>query len=257
MENNTLSIISNSYALNDFGYKSSKLDKDEKGHVLIKLTEKDENGDNMLRPVRATAEQESTLEKIAVVQDFNSVAKIVLCNAIAGLEDFATNNGFKTIGEFCETNFGLSAVTANQYKRVGDYFITERDGKVVWKYSWLNGVSVSNLVQCLALVKKAGGVDDFYEQYIDVENGLPIYGTLSALKKAIANLAGNKKDGKKEGKKDGKQEGAGEKEVAGVESIGSKWYSICEYLAEKTDMNKALKKAIDTISAYIEQEQEQ
>lgn len=232
-------------SLDDLGYTSSRLDRDENGKLLVTVKDADSKGDTLVTSIEATDEVSACNDLFAEILEFEKKSSIVKCYLCYKLAPFASDNGFSSVGEFLAMNYNLKAVTCNQYKRVAEYFIDCEGEKPLFKYEWCKGVSVANLMQCLALVKECESVDEFYKAYV-ASGKLHLRKSLSALKEEIRTLQGKSSKGK------GKTEDKKTEAVKGEESIVTKWAEVCEYLATNTGMGDALKKAIAYINQYIE-----
>lgn len=231
--------------LDELGYTSSKLDRDENGNLLVTVKDADSKGDTLVASIDATEEITACNDLFAEILEFEKKSSIVKCYLCFKMSPFASDNGFSSVGEFLAMNYNLKAGTCNQYKRVAEYFIDCDGDKPLFKYEWCKGVSVANLMQCLSLVKECETVEAFYNEYI-ASGKLHLRKSLSALKEEIRTLSGKSSKGKDK-KEDKKTESA-----KGEESITTKWAEICEYLASNTDMSEAIKNAIDCIGKYIE-----
>lgn len=231
-------------SLNDLGYTSSRLDRDENGNLLVTVKDADSKGDTLVTSIEATAEVSACNDLFAEILEFEKKSSIVKCYLCFKLAPFASDNGFSSVGEYLAMNYNLKAGTCNQYKRVAEYFIDCEGEKPLFKYEWCKGVSVANLMQCLSLVKECESVEAFYTEYI-ASGKLHLRKSLSALKEEIRTLQGKSSKGK------GKGEEKKPETVKGEESIETKWAEVCEYLATNTGMSEALKKAIEYINQYI------
>lgn len=231
--------------LDELGYTSSHLDRDENGNLLVTLKDADNKGDTIVASIEATEEIKACTDLYAEMIEFEKKSAIVKCYLCYKMSPFASDNGFSSVGEFLAMNYGLKAGTCNQYKRVAEYFINCDGDKPSFRYEWCKGVSVANLMQCLSLVKECETVESFYNDYI-ASGKIHLRKSLSALKEEIRTLQGKSSKGK------GKTEDKKTETVKGEESITTKWAEVCEYLASNTGMSETLKKAIDYISQYIE-----
>ena len=232
-------------SLDELGYSSSRLDRDENGNLLVTVKDADSKGDTLVASIEATEEISACNDLMAELLEFEKKSAVVKCYLCFKMSPFASDNGFSSVGEYLAMNYGLKAGTCNQYKRVAEYFLNCDGDKPSFRYEWCKGVSVANLMQCLALVKECETVESFYNEYI-ASGKIHLRKTLSALKEEIRTLQG--KSSKVKGKTEEKKTEA----VKGEESITTKWAEVCEYLASNTGMGEALKKAIDYISQYIE-----
>ena len=193
------SIVSSNDALMErFGYSSSKRYDSNDSELSIVVV--GEDGNELLTTVDdVTADEITALNSITSLQDFDSLGTIYKAWYCSQLERIAKSTGYKTVGAMVEKNVkGLSAVTVNQYARVGKLFLMAgEDGQPKFNRVWLNGVSITNLVQSLKAVKACGDdIDKFYTDYVK-SGKLHIKGKLADLKKELSALDGkDSKDSK-------------------------------------------------------------
>lgn len=191
----TTADVATAITLDGFGYKSSALDTDDDGNLLVHV--KNEDGDDIVTAlVGYDTATVKAVQAMTVSADMDKVGKLALCYYLSKVGKVASDFGFKTVGAFAEAQCGLSAVTANQYARVGALFITDKDGTPAFKRDWLKGVSITNLVQSLSLVKKCGDdIDKFYADYVKAGK-LHLFSTLANVKKELATIGGKAGTGK-------------------------------------------------------------
>ena len=131
--------------------------------------------------------------------------------------------GYKSFAEGAQHQCGIGSNSANQYARVGAYFVIgaiSEGGTITvdWAEKWCGNFKVSNLFQCLSLVKAIeDGMESptpekvrkaFYDEYIATDKLHPAR-TQTTVKAEVRALTG-KAEGKAEGKTEGKAEGKAE-----------------------------------------------
>lgn len=259
MENNNVLAITNDNAistivasnLSDYGYNTSKLERTEEGETLLTL--KDEEGGDIVVPVKLTEQASASVDGYAALMDFEKLSGLYKAYYVYRMKDVASDNGFKSVGEFCAKNFGIKAGTANQYYKIAEKCLNCDGDKPEWKYEWLKGSYISNINQCMSIINQCESMQEFKEKFIDTGK-LSLRAVQARFKEQMQALTG--KQGKKQEKKQEKQEQASAK---GEESMLSKWASVEEFLLEKISMSEALTSALDYINicfkAITEQEQ--
>lgn len=203
-----------SFAMDSFGYKSSVLERGENGGMMVKL--KNDKGDTVESEIFV---EDTTafdaVDAVARLQDYKKLEDIAKCYYIYKSAPLAKSAGFKSVGAFLAMQFGLDSSTCNNYKTIGEMFLTEQEldeitengehkKSVVWKYSWIpQGTTVSNLNQCLSIIRKCKDADEFFELYVKTGK-LSIGATQTTVKEQMRKLTG-KEDSKKQEKQE-KQE---------------------------------------------------
>lgn len=232
----TTADVSTVITLDGFGYKSSALDTDNDGNLLIHV--KNDDGDmietSLVGYDTATVK---AVQAMTVSADMDKIGKLALCYYLSKVGKVASDFGFKTVGAFAEAQCGISAVTANQYARVGALFITDKDGAPMFKRDWLRGVSITNLVQSLSLVKKCGDdIDKFYNDYVKTGK-LHLFSTLANVKKELATIGGKGGTGKgakgdSDSDSDSKTDSKTDSKPEAISPLTA-WAMVTEYLLDK------------------------
>ena len=249
-ENTALSgMVANlSTTLSTLGYEHQTTERNEKGETAIVLVD-NENGGTFEAMEKLSDTEFNAFKTLRDLSAFQSMEKVVVAWKCYELKDYAKNNNFKSVGALVESNVkGLSAVTVNQYCRVAEYFLELPEGceVPVWKYDWLKGVSITNLVQSLALVKKSGSIEQFYTDY--VESGkIHLRASLATLKGDIQSIEGKK------GKKGKTEEGNDENKVEHpVMSYATMYAQLIEKLSSYDSYTDEVRSALNTIGEYME-----
>lgn len=259
MENNkalaTLNNTSLSTALNtslsDYGYSTSRLDRDENGDILVTVKDADNKGETLVTPIHMNDSAVSTLDSFAAFMDFDKLSTLFKCYHVWHAAPIAKDNGFRSVGEFLSMNFGLKAGTINQYYRIAAKCLDCTGDKPVFKYEWLKGVAVTNINQCLSLMDKCDSMEDFKAKYIDTEM-LHLRKPLSQLKAEIDVIAGKTDKQAKQASEAGEASATeASKPASNTVSIETAWSMVIEYLTANTGMSKELQKAIKTIDTYV------
>ena len=237
--------------LSSLGYEYQTTSKDENGATDIVLKDA-ENGGTFEQALVLKDTEYKALATLRELQGFDTMKRIVVAWKCYELKQFATNNGFKSVGELVEMNVkGLSALTVNQYARVAELFLTLPEGTDVpaFKYEWCRGVSITNLVQCLSLVKKSGSPESFYEDYIATDK-LHLRATLSTLKGDIDTVNGKSKS---KSKSKSENESENENKVAHpVMSYATMFASLSEHILSNNGVPENVLVALSTIGEYLE-----
>lgn len=255
----TTADVATTITLDGFGYKSSALDTDGDGNLLIHV--KNDDGDEIVTSlVGYDTATVKAVQAMTVSADMDKIGKLALCYYLSKVGKVASDFGFKSVGAFAEAQCGLSAVTANQYARVGALFITDKDGTPAFRREWLRGVSITNLVQSLALVKKCGDdIDKFYDDYVK-SGKLHLFSTLANVKKELAAIGGKAGNGKgsrstADTDTDTDTDSKADSKPATVSPLTA-WAMVTEYLIDRmatysTDGMTYIKDAMDVINAVF------
>lgn len=200
-----------SFDVANFGFKSSVLDRGSNGGIMVKL--KNDKGDTVESEIfTEDTTAYSAVDAVARLQDFKKLEDVAKCYYIHKSAPLAKSAGFKSVGAFLSMQFGLDSSTCNNYKTIGELFLEEKEldeltengehkKSIVWKYSWIpENTTVSNLNQCLSIVRKCKDVDEFFELYIKTGK-LSIGASQATVKEQV-----NKINGKEPKKQDKKQE---------------------------------------------------
>ena len=128
--------------------------------------------------------------------------------------------GYRSFAEGAQHQCGIGANSANQYARVGYYFLTgsvSEDGKITadWAESWCGSFKITNLFQCLAIIKSIeDAMEDptpekvrkvFYDEYIATDKLHPAR-TQTTVKAEVRTLTGKAEVRTPTGKAEGKAE---------------------------------------------------
>ena len=233
-------------SLADYGYTSSKLDRDEStGEVFLTLKDSETKGD-IVAPVKLTEKALADVDGFSALNDFDKLSGLYKCYYVWRIKAIADDNGFRSVGEFIEKNYGVKAGTANQYFRIADKCLDCTGDKPVWKYSWLNGATVSNLNQCMSIIDKCDSMEDFKQKYVDTGK-LHVRAKQAQLKKEVAEITG--KPDKKLDKAQDKAQDA--QKPAGEESIESKWSAVEEYILSNVGESEAQEQALAYINTAL------
>ena len=198
--NTTNALVGNTldaFKASSFGYYEKEFTTNDDGMTAITVR----NSDGSLAEKFEKIDDESmnstkALEKLRLA---NGVVSLAVCYYASTLDTVAENTGFRSIGDYVSANLdGYKPVTVNQYARVGKYYLEkDSNGDIVFKREWLKGVSITNLVQSLALLKACDNdIDKFYNEYI-ASGKLHLLKPLTKLKEEIQSINGkDSKDSK-------------------------------------------------------------
>lgn len=223
-----------SFDVANFGYTSSVLERGANGGMMVKL--KNDKGDVVETEVfTEDTTAFDALDSFARLQDFKKLEDLARCYYIHKSAPLAKSAGFKSVGAFLAMQFGLDSSTCNNYRTIGELFLEEKDldeltengehkKSIVWKYDWCKNTTVTNLNQCLSVIRKCKDVEEFFEQYIKTGK-LYINASLATVKEQLHRLYG--KDDKKhdDKKKDEKQS---EKPI---QSVRTMWATVKENIS--------------------------
>ena len=215
--NSILSKLDSKFGMNNFGFEDERLAHDGNKYTL---TLKSEDGKaSVVTDIELSDSASESVDTLGALRNMKKTATIADAWNIAKLRKTAKNNGFKSVGEFVATQFpSIDARYANQLANTADAFLTEKDGKVCYKYAWCDGVDISNLNFIMGTWNKhnegkaTADADGFYNEYIKPDNDdnvkLPIRGSQSEIKKAVSalNTASGKASRKSSKKDDSKPE---------------------------------------------------
>lgn len=237
--------------LSSLGYEHQTTERNEKGETAVVVLD-NETGGNMEIMEKLSETEFNALKTLRDLSAFQTMERVVVAWKCYELKDYAKNNNFKSVGALVETNVkGLSAVTVNQYCRVAELFLTLPNGcdVPVWKYDWCKGVSITNLVQSLALVKKSGSPEQFYTDYIE-SGKLHLRASLSTLKGDIQNVEGKSKS-KSKSKSENENESESKIERP-VMSYGTMFALLSEKLLSFESLPDNVMDSLSTIGEYME-----
>lgn len=196
--NSVMAKLDNKYGMSNFGFEDERLSHDGNKYTL---TLKSEDGKaSVVSEVELSDKASESVDTIGALRNMKKTATIADAWNIAKLRKTAKNNGFKSVGEFVATQFpSIDARYANQLANTADAFLTEDvDGKVHYKYTWCDGVEISNLNFIMGTWNKYNegkatpDAKGFYAEYIKPDDDdnvkLPIRGSQSEIKKAVSAL---------------------------------------------------------------------
>ena len=237
--------------LSSLGYDYQTTERDENGATSIVLKDA-ENGGTFEQGIVLKQDEFTALATLRELQNFDTMKRIVVAWKCYELKSFAKNNGFKSVGELVEMNVkGLSALTVNQYSRVAELFLELPEGAdvPVFRYDWCKGVSITNLVQSLSLVKKCDNdIDRFYTDYIESDK-LHLRSTLATLKGELDTINGKSKS---KSKSKSESEGESENKVSHpVMSYATMYASLSEKLLSCESCPDDVINALGTIAHYM------
>lgn len=197
-KNSVMSKLDSKYGMSNFGFEDERIQHDGNKYTL---TLKSEDGKaSVVSEVELSDKASESVDTIGALRNMKKTATIADAWNIAKLRKTAKNNGFKSVGEFVATQFpSIDARYANQLANTADAFLTEDvDGNVRYKYSWCEGVDISNLNFIMGTwnkhneEKKFIDADGFYNEYIKPDDDdnvkLPIRGSQNEIKKAVSAL---------------------------------------------------------------------
>lgn len=109
---------------------------------------------------------EST-EKIALALYGQNVLEYAVCREMAKMNDkkLLDEMGFKNIAEYASAMFDISRVTATQYARIGEVFIS--DDYTIKSTVLPSGLRKGHLVELLSYVGEEGDISDIEGLYMD------------------------------------------------------------------------------------------
>lgn len=195
--NSIVAKLDNKYGMSNFGFEDERLTHDGNKYTL---TLKSEDGKaSVISEVELSDNASESVDTIGALRNMKKTATIADAWNIAKLRKTAKNNGFKSVGEFVSTQFpSIDARYANQLANTADAFLTENDGKVCYKYSWCDGVDISNLNFIMGTWNKYNDgkatpdAAGFYNEYIKPDENdnmkLPIRASQNEIKKAVSAL---------------------------------------------------------------------
>ena len=223
-----------SFDVANFGYTSSVLERGANGGIMVKL--KNDKGDTVENEIFT---EDSTaydaLDALARLHDFGKLEKIAQCYYIAKSAPLAKASGFKSVGAFLAMQFGLDSSTCNNYRTIGELFLEEKDleevnekgehkKQIAWKYDWIpNNTTVTNINQCLSVIRKCKDVDEFFNNYIKTGK-ISLGASLNTVKEQLHKIDGTSEK-KSEKKKEEKQ---GEKPI---QSVRTMWATVKENIS--------------------------
>ena len=253
-ENNAIATLTGANLgtmLSSLGYDYQTTEKDKNGATSIVLKDA-ESGGTFEQGIVLKQEEFTALATLRELQNFDTMKRIVVAWKCYELKSFAKNNGFKSVGELVEMNVkGLSALTVNQYARVAELFLELPEGAdvPVFRYDWCKGVSITNLVQSLSLIKKCDNdIDKFYTEYIESDK-LHLRSTLATLKGELDTINGKSKS---KSKSKSESESESENKVSHpVMSYATMYASLSEKLLAQEGCPDAVINALGTIAHYM------
>lgn len=196
--NSVMAKLDSKYGMTNFGFEDERLQHDGNKYTL---TLKSEDGKaSVVSDVELSEKASESVDTIGALRNMKKTATIADAWNIAKLRKTAKNNGFKSVGEFVSTQFpSIDARYANQLANTADAFLTEDvNGNVHYKYTWCEGVDISNLNFIMGTWNKynegksSPDAKGFYDEYIKPDNDdnvkLPIRGSQNEIKKAVSAL---------------------------------------------------------------------
>lgn len=196
--NSIMAKLDNRYGMTNFGFEDERLHHEGTKYTL---TLKSEDGKaSIVSDVELSEKASESVDTIGALRNMKKTATIADAWNIAKLRKTAKNNGFKSVGEFVATQFpSIDARYANQLANTADAFLTEdAKGNVHYKYSWCEGVDISNLNFIMGTWNKynegksSPDSKGFYDEYIKPDDNdnvkLPIRSSQNEIKKAVSAL---------------------------------------------------------------------
>lgn len=196
--NSVMAKLDNRYGMSNFGFEDERLQHDGNKYTL---TLKSEDGKaSVVSEIELSNNGSEAVDTIGALRNMKKTATIADAWNIAKLRKTAKNLGFKSVGEFVATQFSsIDARYANQLANTADAFLTEdANGKVHYKYSWCDGVDISNLNFIMGTWNKynegksSPDAKGFYDEYIKPDDNdnvkLPIRSSQNEIKKAVSAL---------------------------------------------------------------------
>lgn len=139
------------------------------------------------------------------------LAKACACHHLSEDDNYKkVSADFKSLVDMCAKAYAIKGETVQQYVRVGKYFVyRDKDKQVHYKSEWLEGASLTNLVQMLSLVNdEAEDPLKDIVQYV-VDGKLHPASSYKRVKQEVADIRStvnggtvDKKQSKKPNKKD-------------------------------------------------------
>ena len=196
--NSVMAKLDDKYGMNNFGFEDERIHHDGNKYTL---TLKSEDGKaSVVSEVELSEKASESVDTLGALRNMKKTATIADAWNIAKLRKTAKNNGFKSVGEFVATQFpSIDSRYANQLANTADAFLTEDvHGKVHYKYSWCEGVDISNLNFIMGTWNKYNEGKDtpnakgFYDEYIKPDENdnvkLPIRASQNEIRKAVSAL---------------------------------------------------------------------
>lgn len=258
----------NKFSAENFGFESSALERGVNGGMIVTL--KAEDGSRVEKEV--FVEDTSAYEAVnayAALKDFKELSDVAKCYYIYKAAPLSVAAGFKSVGAFLAEQFGIDSSTANNYRLIGELFLTEEEckdeqgnvvydeqgnatSKIVWSRPWLDKTPIGNLNQCLSIVRKCKDedgnidIDLFFEQYVKTGK-LALDAKQKPFKEMCTKITGNDKKTTKqqEGQKDNKPESP-------KQTVAAMWATVKETLYAY-DLSEQELQLMETASKSIEQ----
>lgn len=195
--NSIVAKLDSKYGMSNFGFEDERIQHD--GNVYA-LTLKSEDGKSaIVANIELGENSKEAVDTLGALRNMKKTATIADAWNIAKLRKVAEQNKFKSVGEFISTQFpSIDARYANQLANTADAFLTEKDGKVCYKYTWCDGVDLSNLNFIMGTWNKYNegkttpDSSGFYDTYIKPDENdnvkLPIRASQNVLRKAVSAL---------------------------------------------------------------------
>ena len=117
-----------------------------------------EDADGTLKSI--TCADKALLDDLAVLHASSQLdatiglAKACACYHLSEDDNYKkVSADFKSINDMCAKTYSIKSETVQQYVRVGKYFVyRDSDKQVQYRSEWIEGASLTNLVQMLSLI---------------------------------------------------------------------------------------------------------
>ena len=259
----------NKFSAENFGFESSALERGANGGMIVTL--KADDGSRVEKEVFVQdGSAYDAVNAYAALVDFKNLSDVAKCYYIYKAAPLSVAAGFKSVGAFLAEQFGIDSSTANNYRLIGELFLTEEEvkdeqgnivydeqgnatTKITWSRPWLDKTPIGNLNQCLSIIRKckdeAGNIDIdlFFEQY--VKTGKLALDAKQKIFKEMCNKV-NGADSKKTTKQDNKQES--NKPESPKQTVAAMWATVKESIYAY-DLSEQELELMETACKSIEQ----